>query len=95
MLNNLALLRAACEQPELRDVREAVELAERACQLSQRWDPNSLGTLAGAYGQAGRFSEAVKTIQEAQAVAKASGADYLLPIQAEMLEMFRAGKPFR
>ena len=68
MLNNLALLRAACEQPELRDVREAVELAERACQLSQRWDPNSLGTLAGAYAQAGRFSEAVKTIQEAQAV---------------------------
>jgi len=95
VLNNLALLRASCQQPEFRDGVEAVRLAEAACRLTQRRDPNFLGTLAAAYAEAGRFPDAVKTIQEAQAVAKASGATGLLPMQARMLEQFRAGKPFR
>jgi tetratricopeptide (TPR) repeat protein len=95
VLNNLALLLATCEQRELRDGPEAVRLAEHACQLTQRRDANLLGTLAVAYAQAGQFSAAVKTTAEAQAVAKASGANYLLPLQAEMLQKFRAGKPFR
>ena len=95
MLNNLALLPPTCEQPQLRDGPEAVRLAERACQLTDRRDANFLGTLAAAYGQASRFQDAVKAVQEAQAVAKASGATYLLPIQEEMLAKFRAGRPFR
>ena len=95
VLNNLALLLATCEQPRFRNGPEAVQLAERAAQLTDRRDANVLGTLAAAYGQAGRFAEAVKTTQEAQSVAKASGADYLLSIQAEMLAKFRAAKPFR
>ena len=95
VLNNLALLLATCEQKQLRNGPEAVRLAEHACALTDRRDANFLGTLAAAYGQAGRFQDAVKTVQEAQAAAKASGATYLLPIQTEMLARFRAGKPFR
>jgi protein O-mannosyl-transferase len=92
VLNNLALLRAACPQPEFRDSAEAVQLAERGCQLTDRRDPNLLGTLATAYAQAGRFGDAVKAVEEAQAAAKAAGADYLLPLQAKALEKYRAGK---
>src|ERR1039458_8022172 len=95
VLNNLAMLRAACPQAEFRDGHEAVQLAEAACRLSQRRNPNYLGALAAAYAEAGRFSDAVNTIQEAQALARASGANALLPLQARMLEQFRAGKPFR
>ena len=93
-LNNLAWLRATCAQPAQRDGREAVQLAERACQLSRRRTPHFLGTLAAAYAEAGRFSDAVKTIREAQALAQASGATQLLPVQAQMLEQFQANKPF-
>jgi tetratricopeptide (TPR) repeat protein len=94
-LNNLAMLRASCRQPGFRDSREAVQLAELACRLNGRRNPSFVGTLAAAYAEAGRFSDAVKTIQEAQALARASGADDLLPIQAQMLQQFRAGKPYR
>jgi Flp pilus assembly protein TadD len=94
-LNNLAMLRASCQQPEFRNGSEAVQLAEAACRLSGRRNPSFLGTLAAAYAEAGRFGDAVKTIQEALAVAKASGADDLVPIQTRMLELFQAGKPFR
>jgi protein O-mannosyl-transferase len=94
-LNNLAVLRASCKQPEFRDGLEAVRLAEAACRLSGRRNPSFLGTLADAYAEAGRFSEAVRTIQEAQALARALGADDLLPTQAQMLKQFRVGKPSR
>jgi Flp pilus assembly protein TadD len=94
VLSNLAWLRATCGQSELRDGREAVSLAERACQLSQRRNPNFLGVLAAAYAEASRFSDAIQTIQEARTLAQASGASQLLPLHAQMLELFQAGKPF-
>ena len=89
------MLRASCPQAEFRNGREAVQLAEAACRLSGRRNPNFLGTLAAAYAEAGRFGDAVKTIQEALAVAKATGANDLVPIQTRMLEQFQAGLPYR
>jgi protein O-mannosyl-transferase len=94
-LNNLAMLRASCKQPEFRNGQEAVNLAQAACRLSGRRNPSYLGTLAAAYAEAGRFADAVKTMQEALALAKASGATELVPIQTQMLQLFRAGKPYR
>jgi cytochrome c-type biogenesis protein CcmH/NrfG len=94
-LNNLAMLRASCKQPEFRNGGEAVQLAEAACRLSGRRNPSFLGTLAAAYAEAGRFPEAVKTMQEALALTRASGADDLLPMQTQMLQEFRAGKALR
>ena len=58
-LNNLALVLATCRQDSLRDGSKAVELAQRADQLTHRGNPYILGTLAAAYAEAGRFSEAV------------------------------------
>ena len=94
-LNNLAMLRASCRQAEFRDGREAVRLAEAACRLSGRRDPSFVGTLAAAYAEAGRFDDAVKTIQEAQALARAAGAEELLTVQGQMLEEFKAGRAYR
>ena len=71
-----------------------MQLAEAACRLSGRRNPGFLGTLAAAYAEAGRFPDAVNTIQEALALAKTSGASDLLPIQTRMLEEFRAAGRF-
>lgn len=95
VLSNLAWLRATAARPEWRDGAEAVQLAERANALSQRRNPSFLGVLAAAYAEAGRFNEAVRTMQEALALAKQSGADQLIPIQTQMLGQFQAGQPFR
>jgi tetratricopeptide (TPR) repeat protein len=94
-MNNLAMLRASCPQAEFRNGSEAVQLAETACRLSGRRNPSFLGTLAASYAEAGRFGDAVSTIQEALAVSNASGANYLVPIQTRMLELFQAGKAYR
>jgi protein O-mannosyl-transferase len=94
-MNNLAMLYASCQQPNFRNGPQAVQLAEAACRLSGRRIPSYLGTLAAAYAEAGRFPDAVKTMQEALALARASGAADLLPIQTRMLQEFRAGRPYR
>ena len=61
LLNNLAWQLATHPDSTVRDGREAVVLAERACELTGRQDPNMLDTLAAAYAEAGRFPEAVET----------------------------------
>jgi protein O-mannosyl-transferase len=94
VLNNLAWVRATAPQAEWRDGKEAVALAERVIALSGRRNPSFLGTLAAAYAEAGRFPEAVKTMQEAMTLAKAVGANQLLPIQSQMLALFQARQAF-
>ena len=55
-LNNLAWILAANPSDALRNGAEAVRLAERACELTQRREPVLLGTLAAAYAEAGRLA---------------------------------------
>ena len=64
--NNLAWLLATLPDPALRNGSEAVGLAEHANQLVSYQQPALLGTLAAAYAEAGRFSEAVVTAEKAR-----------------------------
>ena len=56
--NNLAWARASHPDRRLRDGSEAVELAERACDLTKHKDPNFLDTLAAAYAERGEWEKA-------------------------------------
>ena len=55
--------------PAIRDVPEAIRLAENACQLSNYREGDILDTLSMAYAAAGRFSEAKDTGQKALNIA--------------------------
>jgi tetratricopeptide (TPR) repeat protein len=68
-LNDLAWIRATASDPSLRDGAEAIELAQRALRLSREENPTFLRTLAAAYGEAGRFSEAIETAHRASDLA--------------------------
>jgi tetratricopeptide (TPR) repeat protein len=94
-LNNLAWILAANPPDALRNGAEAVRLAERACELSEHREPLLLGTLAAAYAEAGRFGEAVKTAEKARDLATAGGLKDVAAKNAELLELYRAGKPYR
>jgi tetratricopeptide (TPR) repeat protein len=72
-LFNLASLLATCSNARLRDPDRAVRLAERGCQVAGSPDAYRLGILATAYGEAGRFEEAVAATQKAIEAARTSG----------------------
>ncbi len=66
-LNNLAWLLATTSEEGLRDPERALDLARRAVTLER--SPGFLDTLAEAYFANGRVEEAIRTIEEALAVA--------------------------
>jgi tetratricopeptide (TPR) repeat protein len=91
--NNLAWLLATCPQASLRNGNKAVELATQANHLSDGENPIFLHTLAAAFAEAGRFSEAVETAQRALRLAKAQSKSRLAgQLQSEM-KLYQAGSP--
>jgi tetratricopeptide (TPR) repeat protein len=67
--NNLAWLLATCPDRALRNAAEAVTIAEQASKRSQNRNPIILGTLAAAYAESGKRSEAVAIAGQARRVA--------------------------
>ena len=93
-LNNLAWVLAASPEAELRNGAEAVRLAERACELTHYGEPLFIGTLAAAYAEAGRFPEAVTTAEKAEQLATTAGLTAVAAKNRQLLELYRAGKPY-
>jgi protein O-mannosyl-transferase len=92
--NNLARLLATCPEASLRNGNQAVELAQRANQLTGDENPVVLSTLAAAYAEAGRFPDAVKTAQRALELAKAQSDTALAEAIRSQLKSYQAGRPF-
>jgi Flp pilus assembly protein TadD len=94
-MNNLAWLLATSSDASSRDGTRAVALAREAIQLSSDVDPNFLRTLAAAYAECGRFSEAVATAEQAMQIATAQGKSGLANILEKELILYRARSPVR
>jgi Flp pilus assembly protein TadD len=95
VLNNLAWLLATCGDGSVRNGQRALELAERANRLAGGQDVRVLDTLAAAYAEAGRFEEAVRTVQAAIQLASATGRTESARRMQERLRLYQAGQPYR
>jgi protein O-mannosyl-transferase len=93
-LNNLAWLQATCPVSSLRDGNKAVELARQANDLTGGESPVILGTLAAAFAEAGRFSEAVETAQRALHLAEAQSNPKMTGQLQLELKLYQARSPF-
>jgi tetratricopeptide (TPR) repeat protein len=93
--NNLAWIRATHPDPGLRNGEEAVQLAQRACDLWGKKDPNLLDTLAAAYAEAGRFPEAIQTLEQAISLVEPDGPEGGVTVLESRLRAYRAGSPHR
>ena len=83
---------ATCPEEAFRDGAQAVALAERACQLTDRKDASLLDTLAAAYAEAGRFDQAVQTVREAISLPEADNQPRMVEAFRKHLEFYEAGK---
>src|SRR6266850_64624 len=80
--SNLAWLLATSSDASIRDGAKAVELAQQAVSLSGGKEPLFFRTLAAAYAETGRFSNAIAVIQQGVALARVQGKTGL----ADLLE---------
>jgi tetratricopeptide (TPR) repeat protein len=93
-LNNLAWLLATARQASLRNGNQAVGLAQEANRLTGDGNPGFLRTLAAAYAETGRFSEATDTAQRALQLAEMQSNTRLADALRTEIKLYQASMPF-
>jgi tetratricopeptide (TPR) repeat protein len=91
---DLAKLLARPESGPSRDPAEALQLAQKACQMTHNGDWLSLDTLAMVHGEAGRFDEAVKCEQQALEAAKGKTDEKTLTVLKQRIELYKSHRPY-
>ena len=91
-LNNLAWSLAANPRPELRNGREAVQLASQAVGLTGQQQPVLMGTLAAAYAEDGQFAKAVEMAKKARAIFLLNHQPGMAAVTEQLLKLYSAGK---
>ncbi len=94
-LNSLAWVLATTTNNTLRNGAEAVALAKRAAELTNRKNAAVLDTLAAAHAETGAFAEAVEVAQRALQIATAAGNENLAAQIRAHMESYRLNKPWR
>jgi tetratricopeptide (TPR) repeat protein len=93
--NNLAWVLATSPDADIRNGPRAVQLAERAVQITHGTDPVRLRTLAAAYAETGQFLAAVPTANKALELAEANGNTALADHLRYCADLFFRRMPLR
>lgn len=91
VLNNLAWTLATSPIDELRDGQRALELATRACEVTDFKEAHILSTLAAAYAELGDFETAKKWSSQAVEM----GSEEMRENLQRELDSYEAGEPWR
>jgi tetratricopeptide (TPR) repeat protein len=94
-LNNLAWALSTCPDAPLRNGAKAIELAQKADQLSGGKNPIFIRTLAAAYAENGRFNDAIETAQRALQLATAQDNFASANKLERDLDLYRTNFPLR
>jgi tetratricopeptide (TPR) repeat protein len=93
VLNELAWFLATSWDDSVRDGKRAVELATKACELTEFRNPGYIDTLTAAHAEAAQFAEAVRWQKKALEHPEGFSKEAIEAMQAR-LKLYEAGKPF-
>jgi tetratricopeptide (TPR) repeat protein len=94
-MSNLAWVFATSPDDSLRDGAQAVQLAEQALHISGGKIPIIFRTLAAAYAENGRFSEAIQTAQRGIELANSQGNPGLASELQGSIALYQVARPLR
>ncbi len=94
-VNNLAWLLSTSPLAGVRNGKDAVALAEAACQQTKYSVYGLVDTLAAAYAEVGRFSDAVQTAQRAAQMALDANEDDSAVQIRHRINLYEKNQPFR
>jgi tetratricopeptide (TPR) repeat protein len=90
-MNNAAWIWATCPDAKLRNGKQAIESAEKACELTGYSNFDFLDTLAAAHAEDGGFEFAAECLDQAIALAP---KEYHEELQGRQ-KLYKMGKPYR
>jgi len=93
--NNLAWILATSSDPYIRNAAKAVDLAQQAVDASRGRNAACLRTLAAAYAESDRFSEAIDAAERSRQLAVAEGNSGLANDLEKEIALYRARIPRR
>jgi arylsulfatase A-like enzyme/Tfp pilus assembly protein PilF len=93
-LNSMSWLQAASMIDGIRNPRQAIDFALKACEISGYRKPEAIDTLAVAYAAAGDFQKAIETAQKAIEVVNSRGDDGFAGRIQKRLDLYRQGKTY-
>ena len=94
-MSNLAWVFATSPEQSVRDGPRAVQLAEQAVRISGGRIPILFRTLAAAYAESGRFSEAIQTAQQGIELANGQGNPGLATELQGNIALYQERQPLR
>ena len=94
-INQLAWVLATHPDEKIADPERAVQLAERACKLTENKHVASMDILGAAYAASGNFLQAVETAQKALQLALADKNQELAEQIRRRLQLYQARQPFK
>ena len=93
-LNDLAWILAATTDPQIQNPQKAVELAQKACRLTDFRNPSFLDTLAVAYAADGQYDKAIETAQKGIELANIQKQLELALRMKNRLDLYLDSKPY-
>ena len=95
ILNNMAWIMATNEESKYRNPDKSMDMARRACEITDYQNPQLLDTLAAAYASAGKFQQAIETAEKAVGVALAADNKEMAKQIQSRLTLYQNQKPYR
>jgi Flp pilus assembly protein TadD len=93
--NNLAWILATSPDEAIHNPTEAVQWAEKACDVTDHRDPRYLTTLAAAYSEARKFRDAILAANTAIRTAYANGNPKIAETVEKHLRYYEAGQSYQ
>lgn len=94
-MNNTAWFFATLEGTELFAPEKAIEIARRACELTDHKQPELIDTLAAAYAAQGNFEKAIELAENALVLADSYGQKTQVQEIQEHLQLYKINQPYR
>ena len=91
-LTSIAYIYATCPDANIRNGQRAVEMARKACELTDWQDARRISLIAAAYAECGDFQSAVKWQENALGLAH---EEYEKDEYGSRLDLYKSGKPYR
>ena len=91
----LLFLLSSHPDASVRNGKEALQFAGRICEATQFKDPELVDVFAAAQAELGQFQEALRAMEQALSLARASGRQDLMPLFQARQQLYRNRQPYR